>query len=264
MTLRELGTVANAGLGYGEYLPDGYESKSNWPVLIHFHGIGECVGKTTLSAAVYKNGPFRELKDNFGVPMVMIAPQLGPKGVCVWNPELVDNFVDFVLKRYRIDPKRLYISGLSLGGWGTASYLAAHPERVAAAIAICPGNPYRDADAPKALLNNGVAVWTAVAANDQLVPPRYAFDMITPIWKLLGSSSTSAMVMADYPGVTATAYFDEASKTHRWMNAQDYQAGGRVIDPAYLVTYYPSGGHGVWNRMFSDPKVYEWLLRHSR
>jgi predicted peptidase len=196
--------------------------------------------------------------------MVMVAPQLGPKGTCVWNPELVDNFVEFVLKRYKVDPKRLYITGLSLGGWGTASYLAAHPERMAAAVSICPANQYRNADTPKALLDNGVAVWTAVAANDPLVAERHSFDMVTSIWKLMGSKSTTEMVMDDYPGTTATAYFDEASKTHRWMNVQDYQAGGKAIDPPYLVTFYPSGGHGIWNRMFSDPKVYEWLLRHSK
>jgi predicted peptidase len=196
--------------------------------------------------------------------MVILAPQLGPKGTCVWRPEIVDAFVAFALKHYKVNDKRLYISGLSLGGWGTAMYLGAHPERMAAAISICPADSYGVADAPKKLVENGVAIWTAVAVNDGRVNPRHAVNMITSIWKTFGSNATTDTVLKDYPGETATAYLDEASKTHRWMKVQDYQAGGRDINPPYLVTYYPGGGHGIWNRIFSDPKVYEWLLKQSR
>jgi predicted peptidase len=232
--------------------------------MVFFHGLGECDGKVSLQTAVQsRGGPIHSLlTQKFGVPMVIIHPQASP---CDWTATQQDKFLNHVLPLFgtKIDLDRFYVAGLSLGGRGAARYLTANNEKVAAAVVICPAQGYSTTTAQE-MLTNRVPLWTAVAQGDGTVDPNQALNMVSYVWKLLGWNSTTTVMKNDYPDSTATAYFDSNAKVHRWMAGQDYRAGGQDITPPYLVTLYPDSSHNSWDRMFNDPKIYEWLLKFSK
>ncbi|GBL26636.1 hypothetical protein EMGBS8_05840 [Verrucomicrobiota bacterium] len=90
------------------------------------HGAGERGSNVQL---VRKNGLTQTLEQRGTVPYVMIAPQCPANSG--WNVGTLDKLLDQVLADYRVDKKRVVLTGLSLGGFGTWSWSTEHPERFA-------------------------------------------------------------------------------------------------------------------------------------
>ncbi|PSL50104.1 phospholipase/carboxylesterase [Chitinophaga niastensis] len=114
------------------YVPDGYNEKKDykWPVVIFLHGLGE-IGN---NINVLRNVGL--VKVVSGKPFVMVAPQ------CLsgwWNTEYLEAVYKEVINKYHVDPSRVYLTGLSMGGFGTWDWSSAHPERFAAIVPICGG-----------------------------------------------------------------------------------------------------------------------------
>lgn len=266
ITLREKAeaTAAGARWGYGEYLPAGYESQSEWPLLLFMHGIGECEGQKTLEKTIASNGPIREARaKGWKLPMIILQPQSN----CDWSAASVQKFVDFAFSKYKVDKKRFYVSGLSLGGRGVADYLDAHVDKVAAVVTICAAGQYKVAETPQKIADQGIGLWSAVAANDTKTGTGNAINMVTRVLKVLGLKN-GVNVTSNYPGTstdkTYTAIYDPTTQMHTWVKGQPYQVNGKDVDPPYLLTYYFDGGHNSWDRMYQDPNIYTWLLKFSR
>jgi len=79
-------------------------------------------------------------------------------------------------REFRLDTNRIYVTGQSMGGWGTWSMITQHPERFAAAIPICGGGT--PADAPRA---REVPIWAFHGTADTLVPVRWTRDMVAAL-----------------------------------------------------------------------------------
>lgn len=71
------------------------------------------------------------------MPCIVISPQV-PDGAW-WDSEILDALIDHILETYPIDSNRIYVTGLSMGGYGTWDVITKYPERFAAAIPICGG-----------------------------------------------------------------------------------------------------------------------------
>jgi len=121
------------------FLPDDYESKAaHWPLILFLHGIGER-GADPWKVKVH--GPPKVAENMTNFPFIVVSPQC-PNGQW-WSNEILTALLDDVITRYKIDTNRVYLTGLSMGGFGAWSLALEYPERFAAVAPICGGgNPY--------------------------------------------------------------------------------------------------------------------------
>jgi len=117
-------------------LPEGYGSDTTkkWPLMLFLHGAGE---RGNDLEKVRIHGPFKEIAKGRKFPFVIVAPQCPDNEV--WDAAVLKIFLDQVEKKFRIDKEREYVTGLSMGGYGTWSLVAYQPHRFAAAAPICGG-----------------------------------------------------------------------------------------------------------------------------
>ena len=200
----------NGGQGY-EYLlyEPSAKAKGKLPLLIFLHGRGERGNNLNL---VKKHGPAKivEKKD---LPFVVASPQC-PRTDLGWKPAIVAGLVDELLSKHPIDPDRVYLTGLSQGGFGTWSTAAEYPDKFAAIAPICGGGKTDWAESYGSL-----PIWNFHGDADKVVPARMSRVMVDAVKK----------------------------------------AGGRI-----KYTEYPGVGHDSWTKTYGNPKLYEWLLSHSR
>jgi predicted peptidase len=118
------------------FLPQGYSEKAEqrWPVILFLHGAGE---RGTNLAQVKVHGPPKIVENKPDFPFIVISPQCPPGER--WSPELLVHLLDDVIARHAIDTNRVYLTGLSMGGYGTWALGAAYPEKFAAIAPICGG-----------------------------------------------------------------------------------------------------------------------------
>jgi len=125
----------------------GKEAGKKWPVILFLHGRGESNGPLSVVA---KWGPPRFAARGDDFPYIVISPQC-PRETDWKDPEQqagVLAVLDDTLAKFDCDPSRIYLTGLSMGGYGSWSLAAKHPDRFAAVAPICGGgNPeYGSAD----------------------------------------------------------------------------------------------------------------------
>jgi predicted peptidase len=150
-------------------LPRGYDADPGkaWPLLLFLHGAGESGDDL---AKVKVHGPPKLVAAGRDLPFVVVSPQCPRLG---WNVEALKGLLDEVESAYRVDRSRVYLTGLSMGGFGTWALAAAYPERFAAIAPICGGGERfwagRLVDTP---------TWVFHGADDSVVPPRRSEDMV--------------------------------------------------------------------------------------
>jgi predicted peptidase len=151
------------------HVPAGYaRSRTRWPLLLFLHGAGE---RGNDLALVKKHGPPKFVDDDPDFPFLMVSPQCPADQW--WDVEVLAALLDSVTKRYRVDPKRLYVTGLSMGGYGTWALALHQPKRFAAIAPVCGGG--------NRLLAKRIAhlpVWAFHGAEDDVVPLDQSEKMI--------------------------------------------------------------------------------------
>jgi len=120
--------VQKQELGYTLHIP--LNSKEKKPLLIFLHGSGEN-GSDVEKVKIH--GPFKYLK-NHDLDFYVLAPQC-PEGQ-QWNPDILYELILKIQKENNIDANRIYLTGLSSGGWGTYSLALKHPEMFAAVMPV--------------------------------------------------------------------------------------------------------------------------------
>lgn len=112
------------------HLPENTTEKQ--PIFVFLHG--RSLSGTNLDR-VKRYGMLYAMDQGQDVPGIVVAPQ--SRGG--WDPDKVIEVVDYVLKKYNGDASRVYVCGMSMGGYGTMDVAGKYPERIAAAVAICGG-----------------------------------------------------------------------------------------------------------------------------
>jgi predicted peptidase len=165
------------------YLPKDHAAKpeKKWPLILFLHGAGERGDDLN---RVKVHGPPKLVEKGEAMEFIVVSPQC-PKGM-VWNDEVLITLLDDVAKRYRVDETRLYLTGLSMGGYGTWSLGLTHCDRFAAIAPICGGGDfikaYNAGDANgKALKTLGV--WAFHGAKDPVVPLAESKRMVATLKK---------------------------------------------------------------------------------
>ena len=120
--------VTTHELNYALHVPK--SSKEKKPLLIFLHGSGE---KGTDIEKVKVHGPFKYLKSN-SLDAYVLAPQCPDNEY--WDSEVLYQLILKIQKENNIDSNRIYLTGLSMGGWGAWNLAFAHPEMFAALVPI--------------------------------------------------------------------------------------------------------------------------------
>jgi predicted peptidase len=121
------------------HLPADSILKSKPPVLIFLHG--RSLSGTNLDL-VKKYGVIHEIEKGRKVPAIVVAPQvIAGKS---WEPEKIMSVLKFVQRTFDTDTNRVYVAGMSLGGYGTLRFAGAYPGVVTAAVALCGGGNTND------------------------------------------------------------------------------------------------------------------------
>ena len=219
------------------FVPAGVLSgdEENPPVILFLHGNGQTGTDGVRQTEIGLPAVLRERSD---FPALVVMPQT-PRGAWWGTPEierLALAALDAATAEFGGDPGRTYLTGLSLGGYGTWALAYRHPERFAALVPVCGGVTTRrtripvpdwhpsathpeDPWAEMARVVAGIPAWVFHGANDRRVP---------------------------------------ADESRRMVAALE-TAGAR---PRY--TEYPGVGHDSWVPAYREEGLYEWLFRQRR
>ena len=157
-------------LNYLLYLPEDYnkDDGKKYPLMIFLHGAGERGSNLDL---VEVHGPPKLIKQGKKFPFIVASPQC-PEGQ-IWDDDAVIALLDYLIAKYRVDTKRVYLTGLSMGGYGTWSLASKYPERFAAVAPICGGGMpiyVMLSSKTKAEAIKTLGVWAFHGAKDPVVP----------------------------------------------------------------------------------------------
>ena len=174
------------GYRYLLYKPSSKPSKGKWPLLVFLHGRGERGSNLNL---VKKHGPSK-IVENKDLPFIIASPQC-PRTDLWWKPKIVAGLVDELLQKHPVDPDRVYLTGLSQGGFGTWATAAEYPKKFAAVAPICGGGKTEWAKKYESL-----PIWNFHGDADKVVPVRLSRVMVEAIKKAGGEIKHT-----EYPGV---------------------------------------------------------------
>lgn len=202
------------------------------PLVIFLHGASLCGNNLS---KVRRYGTIDALGKGLKLDAYVLAPQ-NPGGA--WNPAKLNRIVDWALSRYAIDSTRIYVLGMSLGGYGTIDYAADSPHRVAAAMALCGGGT------SKTLGNlNQVPLCILHGTGDRAVPwsasqsvvnaMLAAGDTTRLIYRLLPKQSHGALARYFYVPQVYDWLFQHALTDSARYVRRDYNFGIEVTDNAF-------------------------------
>jgi MYXO-CTERM domain-containing protein len=175
---------------YRLWRPDGYDDPKNasrsYPLVLFLHGQGER-GTDNLLQVKKHNGSFELLSDanRQTNPTFFIAPQCAKSGAYGWNADRRKHLREILTKlqaQYRIDPRRLYLTGISMGGNGAWTMAIDYPALWAAAVPMSGWGPNN-----KAAVLKDMPIWAFHAADDSVVKVSGTDNMIDAINKAGGS-----------------------------------------------------------------------------
>lgn len=201
------------GYPYLVFVPKAYgaDATQRWPLVIFLHGSGE---RGTDIELVKKNGPPKVIARHPGSPYFLVSPQLedGADG-SRWDTARLDQLLAAVRKTYRIDPARIYLTGLSLGGYATWDWAFKHPDLFAAIAPVAANS--EDASRDPCVLKD-MPIWAFHGDQDDVVDPLRGFAIVRAIDACKGSVRPK---MTIYPQTThgswEPAYDDPA--LWRWL-----------------------------------------------
>jgi len=207
-------------LEYLLYLPKGYanDKSKQWPLMLFLHGAGE---RGSDLAKVTVHGPPKLVKQNADFPFILVSPQC-PTGQ-IWSDEALIDLLDQVIKKHQVDQSRVYLTGLSMGGYGSWSLGLRYPERFAAIAPICGGGDYLPVLLPapgKQAALKRMPVWAFHGAKDSVVPLSETERMVSAL-KQAGNQNVKMTV---YP----EADHDSWTETYRNQELYDWMLQHRA------------------------------------
>lgn len=210
--------TVTARLPYLLALPREYgQGEGRWPLLVFLHGAGE---SGDALEKVKAHGPPKLIAaGDRAFPCIVVSPQSPGRG---WNPDVLAALIDELCREYRIDEDRIWLTGLSMGGFGTWALAAANPDRFAAIVPICGGaNP---SQADKLV---GIPTWVFHGAKDFVVPLSASQSIVDAIKAKGGDPKFTVYPEAGHDSWTET-YADPA--LWEWLFAQS--RAGRSGSPS--------------------------------
>jgi|SRR6516225_1953766 predicted peptidase len=197
---------------YVLFVPHDYTGDKAYPLILFLHGAGETGTDGQKPAKVGLGPAIRKEEKSFG--FIAVFPQSQKR---TWLADADDGkraiqILDEVMKEYKVDAKRVYLTGLSLGGYGTWSMAVKYPERWAAIVPICGGG-----NADQAAKIKNIPCWCFHGDADKAVPVERSRKMIEAL-----KTAGAAPKYTEYPGVGHNSW-DQAYGTkelYEWLLMQ--------------------------------------------
>lgn len=221
--------------GYYEALPTHYQvTTKKYPLLIFLHGGGQLGDGAQDLPLVLNDGVAKEINEQQFPPNFYVNGSnfsfivLSPQFRATPPDSMVYSFIDYALKKYRVDSARIYLSGLSMGGVLTTNMAGQHTA-LFAAVAPMSGESFGDDKTFNAqnIARGGLALWDFTNSDDPTIPSYVATDFVNLI------NSFSPVVA---PRLTI-------------FQAFGHDAWSQALDPSYKE---------------NNQNVYEWMLQYKR
>ena len=186
-----------ADCNYLLYLPADYgKGDKKWPLILFLHGAGERGSKLE---DLKKQGLPKMIAQGKNFDFIIVSPQCP---MDLWWPEQTDiliTLLDEIEAKYRVDTDRVYLTGLSMGGFGTWMLAEKYPNRFAAIAPICGGS-----EQYAAYKLRRVPVWAFHGAKDNTVPLARSQDMVNAVKKIGGDAKLTIYPEAEHDSWTET------------------------------------------------------------
>jgi predicted peptidase len=218
-------TVTSNGVAYRYVVsvPADWNADRAWPIVLSLHGSEERGEDGIVQSEVGLGLAVRKHPDRF--PAIVVMPQCR-RGVDWKSPVMEAQILavlDASMKEFHGDPRRVYLTGLSMGGYGTWSIAAKYPNRFAAIVVVCGGIQW---PTPRRIKKEGP--YQAIAGKVAGIP----------IWVFHGNADRNVFVTESR----------EMVKLLRELNA----------DVRY--TEYDGVAHQSWDRAYGEPELPIWLF----
>jgi predicted peptidase len=225
--------VAGTSYRYQVFVPNNWTKKVKWPVVLFLHGYGER-GETGLPQTDVGIGRAIRMSEK-PVPFIVVMPQC-LAGTHLWTEDAMEAqalaALDRTMKEFNGDRERVYLTGLSMGGYATWDLAAKYPGKFAAHVPICGGvRGLKDHPEIAGALGRDAKVTDPYAETAQRIGK-------TPVWIFHGDADDSVPV-------------EESRKMAEALKA----AGAN-----YKYTEYPGVGHNSWDKAYAEPELVPWLL----
>ncbi len=171
--LRPVKDSIPGGYDFWVYTPqDYYYSLDSTPVIIFLHGRSLC-GRNLNRVKRY--GPLDAIVKGRQIDALVLVPQ-NPGGS--WKPDKINDVLEWTKKHYPMDSTRVYVIGMSLGGYGTLDFAGTFPDKVAAAMALCGGSTLKDVSGLGEL-----PLWIMHGTADRAVPIKQSKAVVEQLKK---------------------------------------------------------------------------------
>lgn len=230
------------------------KGNEKYPLIIALHGAGERGNDNKAQIKYHKLATiWAEAANQASHPCFVVAPQCPKNNRWVdtdWDQNTFDfkptsisnelaavnDLIEEIIQKYPIDKNRIYVTGLSMGGFGTWYMLMKYPKRFAAAI------PMSGAGDPKMACEiSHIPIWDFHGDIDKAVPVEGSRLMI----KALGKCGNKALLVPDPNSNDVLGNKDLAKK---------------IMNSNLIYTEYKGKGHVIWKESYENPLVREWLF----
>ncbi len=237
-------TYNGTTLPYRLFIPESYTPSKRYPIVLALHGAGEAGSDNLIQIQRYRLAtswadPINQAK----YPCFVVAPQT-PDGSSWSGTDLAtaNAILDSLAAEFSIDANRMYVTGLSMGGFGTWDIIASFPDRFAAAVPMSGGSGSNNAPA---LLR--VPIWNFHGAIDDVVPVQWSRDIITGLQSLGRNAVYTHCHNGDCTGLP------------------DSVIAAYVRSHADLFyTEYQNDGHAIWDKSYDYPYLFPWVFDKYR
>lgn len=224
--------------GMEEYVPDSElpeseiglvsveaDSVSGKPVVIFLHGASLC--GTDLNR-VRRYGTIHAIESGRDMDAYVIAPQ-NPGGS--WNPQKVMALVDWLGQQHDIDRNRIYVLGMSLGGFGAIDMAATYPDKIAAAIGMCGGATVSNLEGL-----DEIPLWIIHGTADRAVAVSQSDKVVNAIKRV--DPFTQRLIYDRVPGMNHSqpARMFYKPETYKWLFSHSLEDLGRPVSPGFDVS----------------------------